>query len=1407
MQGLRSSVEDVMKLTPFQGMIDQSIVTNKMFMSMNTNIGNLASEIKNAFKINSVQQVNRELAETQQPINNIQQGLDSIRKSLISVGDIDTAKKVKEYEYELLNAKEVNSTLNQQISATKNLIAETYDIEEVEKFKNALNFEDTTYTLTEKLKEVESQLRACGETAKANKIKEYMQETQKKTIDVDSSINELKADIEKCFGTEAVNDFNNKLNETNNKLKNISRKSSFSTNLKTALGIGTVALGIRKTIGFFKDATNESVDFVEQQNLFNVSMGKTVDQYGILDKEASKYYTKAIAFQETLEEKLGVNISESMQYQALFNAMSKSMGIASDKAYLLSENFTKLGYDLSSLYNIDPENAMQKLRAGLSGQTKPLRDLDLDITQQSLEPLLDQLGIERSVKQLSQAEKMIARYIVVLRQASLAHGDFAKTMDSPANQLRIFNAQLTAFKRNTANLWQGLLGQILPYVNAIMMVINELLKMVAKLFGFKVSDQSTNISTSIGADDLADDLGTATGKAKELKKQLMGFDEINNIDTNKNKNGSSGASVGGIDQRLLDAMKEYDNLMSKVKNKAKEISDKILKWLGFTKDINGNLKWSWDNMNSIAKLITIIAGVVGGIFVLGKLVKLVNWLKTLKGVLVGTKDPITTFQSGLSLIGIGFRGTIKWVKDGIKTFKECYNNTKKFGTSLKETSKSMFDAIPNTVKLGVGIAGLTASSILAYKSMKDLSEGTIGTKEAILKLTGSIVGATASGALIGSVFGPAGTVIGALTGLLISGASAFAGWKTDAQLAMEQTKDFNKSIEDSYNTMLENNKKVQEYGNNINTEVDKVERLKSKLSELVDENGKVKKGYEDRAEFILGQLNNALGTEFTLNDLIKGKYNEIIETIDKVIEKKKQEAILTVFEEKYTQAMKDRVVALQNVEETTNNLNNALSDVKKNKYEQDILKLYDSWNNLSEAEKNAQGNFSDYAKSIKNKAFWLDISEPLKKETSSIIDNLSTQDKAFRENSAIVKQYSQDIVNYNQALTLSEKGKTTELALLYDEQVFNVNEAGEQILTSHKNTIRGIGEGIKEYELILQYGTEAQRKSAQEEIKIEEDKLREIGKSLKGQAVTIEEMTPEIVEDWKQMAISSKKVYDEQISTLPADTKEFLQLTNGEIDIISPEMINRFQKMASESNQKYNKILSILPTNTAEKVQLAINEVNAKQNSMNIAGSNLAKEGIEGADSKVKDNNTGIASVGNWFVQGFLNALTGGHYSVWKAGFDLVKQAIFGGNEAQKTGSPAKETIKMGNFFTEGYIIGLKKKQEEVRKISSNLVGTALKELNKFDNTGFSVNPNDFKIDTNEFIDYGQISGEIATQSNVKIDSNLDSRIENAIYRGLSNATIPVEIEAKTDEGIVFKKVQAKAKEYLMQTGEPAFDF
>lgn len=721
--------------------------------------------------------------------------------------------------------------------------------------------------------------------------------------EIKSAITSLKSQLDKIGNNTGIPKLN----------KQIKQSSGFSKTLKGIAGLGTAVVTGRKVIKTLQEMTEESVNFTETANLFSVSMGKGL-------QGLNGYYEKAVRFQNELQEKLGTNIEESMNYQALFNSMSKSMGISAKYAYILSENFTKLGYDLSSLYNIDPEKAMQKLRAGLAGQTKPLRDLGLDITQQSLQPVADSLGIERSVKNMSQAEKMILRYIAVLRQAKIAQGDFANTMESPANQLRIFNAQVIAFKRNMGNLWQGFLGGILPSINGIMMVVNELLKMVAKLFGFKVSDQKVNLSANIGVDDLADDLGTASGKAKELKNQLMGFDEINNISLpSSSDSGSSGVSYGGIDQRLLDAMSDYDNLMDGVKGKATDIRDKIMKWLGFTKEINPltrEIDWKYTGMSKQAKTILGILKAIVALYIGVKVIKLVGSLNTLGKVLKGTQTATTSFQAGLALLGNGTRTTWTALKLGVEQFKLYRKAGDNAVKSLTKTSNAMLSLIPNTVKVTGGIAGLAVSTVGAFNSMKKLGEGSAKAGETIGKLSLSVAGATASGALLGSTFGPAGTAIGALAGATVSLTASLLGYVTGAQDARIQTSLSNNEVKKMTDSLKESK---QAYENTVESiknsaeskliDVEYSKRLSKELEDLVDSNGKVKKGCEERVDYILGEMNEALGTEIsrngeliTKNGKVYNSYNELKESINNVVEARKkeikQEAILEVTKEK-----------------------------------------------------------------------------------------------------------------------------------------------------------------------------------------------------------------------------------------------------------------------------------------------------------------------------------------------------------------------------------------------------------------------------------------------------------------------------------------------------------------------------
>lgn len=335
----------------------------------------------------------------------------------------------------------------------------------------------------------------------------------------------------------------------------------------------------------FADMLDLSMAYIENLNLWKVSMGECVDE--------------ATRFQNTMAEAFGTNLSDTVRYQAVFQQMSDAIGMTNKQANTLSETMTKLGYDISSFYNIDIEDAMSKLQAGLAGQTKPLRSLGMDITQQSLTPILESLGInDRSVSELSQAEKMVLRYIAIMRQSTNAQTDMARTIEQPANQLRILKAQVIEVGRWFGNVFIGTFGAIIPYVNGVVMAIKELIKLLANLVGFQgvVEDVGEygggmTIDTGDDGESLASNMGKAAKSAKQINENLQSIDEIHNLTEDSGSSGASGgggggAAIGGIDSRLLEGLKGYDNLMSSVRTKASDIRDRIMEWLGFTKQVN-----------------------------------------------------------------------------------------------------------------------------------------------------------------------------------------------------------------------------------------------------------------------------------------------------------------------------------------------------------------------------------------------------------------------------------------------------------------------------------------------------------------------------------------------------------------------------------------------------------------------------------------------------------------------------------------------------------------------------------------------------------------------------------------------------------------------------------------------------
>lgn len=1167
--------------------------------------------------------------------------------------------------------------------------------------------------------------------------------------------------------------------------------------LKKSLGLGVIAIGLKKTFGTIKDVAKANIDMIETNNLFEVAMGKVVDQYGNLDEKASKYYTKAMNFQNEMNEKLATNKSELQQYQAMYYSMFKGQGINKDASYTMSESLTKAGYDIASLYNLSVEDAMNKIKSGIAGQVESLRTIGIDVSESALTKVIRNVGIDdRSVQQLSYAEKEVARYIAILEQARQAQGDFAKTFESPANQLRVFQNQLIELKQVAGSFIVNAFGGIIVWANAIIMSIKEIIKSIASLFGYDLSSGgSNNLADSIGVSDLNSGLGGATKKAKELKKQLMGFDEINNIDP-ASASGSSGGSSGvatGIDDKLLNSLKEWDNKMSSISGKAQKYRDAILKALGFTRDINGNLKWSWKDMNNILKILTVIAGVVGGILIIGKITKLVNWLKTLFTVLKTGKGATTTFGLGLQTIGkiilslkSGFTNLGSWISMVVGQYKlfrtqgnGVIESLKLTKTSLAETGQGFLSLIPTWAKVGVGLAGLVGSSALAYKSMKDLAEGTIAPTKGFLELAGSIAGATASGALIGSVFGPVGTAIGAVTGFVVSGISALAGYNAESLALSKRIKETTKEYDDF-------TKKINENAKAQLSEVSNTEALVKELDGLVDKNGKVKKGYEARVSFILNELNKAYGTETKIVDGTIQKYDEFKNKIYDLIDAKKAEIVLNAYEEKYKNALEKRAEAYTNLEKAEKEYLSA-----KETTENKILELE---------------SLRDGAQQLHNGT----LVNSYNMEIDMLKDTLTKKKENYDSTKTLLDNYNQDIYNYEtlQTATVTENKELQKKVI--EEFTNTVEVNGQRITLSGEQQVGMLKSQSKEYINIIKNKGD---KVTEEEKNMLNGVLTLLGDKLKENTKKVEDLTPDNIDAWKTLAEGSEEKYNEYISDIPEDAKLALDAINGKVDTTSPEQIEKWKKLASESEEKYNKALALVPEDARKNIQSAVDEINKKQGDAGTAGGNIGREAKNNFNSNL---GTTDGSARN-FLLGFTRVLNSGGIAgpvgIFSSISTLTGKIIAKFNSGLGNHSPSKKTRQSAIFFAQGFTNQIKKSSLGMINQAGNLatdltnnfsdnigIVDTMKELNE----GININTKDMAIDTTQYVNYGAISGQIQSQSKVNM-GNISDKIYNAVINGMEKARVQVDINAKTEEGVIIEKASEGFRDYVTRTGELPF--
>lgn len=341
--------------------------------------------------------------------------------------------------------------------------------------------------------------------------------------------------------------------------KATSTTGQFTSGLK-ALNVAAVAITFRKIGQFIAQTVTESNKYQEDLNLFTVALGQ--------------YAAEAQNYAENVSDVMGIDPAQWLRNQGVFNTLLTGFGDTAERAQLMSRNLTQLGYDLSSFFNISIEDAMQKLQSGISGELEPLRRLGYDLSQARLEQTALNLGIKESVANMTQAEKAELRYYAIMTQVTTAQGDMARTLEAPANQLRILQAQLTQAARAIGNIFIPALNAILPYAIAVVQVIREIANALANLAGFKLTDvdYSGVNSAAVGAESLADNLDDAAGAAKKLKQYTAGFDELNVFAPNTGS--GSGASAGGAGGFDFD-LPTYDFLGDAVQTRIGEIKKMI----------------------------------------------------------------------------------------------------------------------------------------------------------------------------------------------------------------------------------------------------------------------------------------------------------------------------------------------------------------------------------------------------------------------------------------------------------------------------------------------------------------------------------------------------------------------------------------------------------------------------------------------------------------------------------------------------------------------------------------------------------------------------------------------------------------------------------------------------------------
>ncbi len=536
-------------------------------------------------------------------------------------------------------------------------------VAEVKAYKAALNKGvvgiDTDIKSTDRLDEKLRKLKVDLKQLKEDGFgfgDQAFDDTYKEILRTDSALKKYKADLKESVGdgqnlstfgrlkqafhsiwTESqkaggsVSGFGSKLRSLMSTLRG-NVVSAFGSRLKALIPIfhGTTSstgnlisklaklyVGFRSLRGignYFRSAVESSMDYIEEYNYFDTTMGKIGAEWG---KEYKKYgyqnaeeygksfknrltdtMSKMTGFQmkddgtlaDTGAKNLGLEATQMTNYAASIAQVTNSVGMTGEASTVTSEALSMLAGDMSSFKNLDMDTVMNNFSSGLIGQSRALYKYGIDTSNATLKQYALANGIKKNVSAMSQSEKMQLRMLAILDQSKVSWGDLAKTINSPSNQLRLLNNNFKSLSRTIGAMVLPTVAKVLPYINGLVIAIRRLFQWTASMLGIDLSkvigssgagysDAFDGLEDS--ADDAKDAVDDTSDSVKKLSKQLMGFDELNVINTNSSKKKDDDEDSTPIDltSQLSSALADYKSVWDKaykdMTSDAEKFADKL----------------------------------------------------------------------------------------------------------------------------------------------------------------------------------------------------------------------------------------------------------------------------------------------------------------------------------------------------------------------------------------------------------------------------------------------------------------------------------------------------------------------------------------------------------------------------------------------------------------------------------------------------------------------------------------------------------------------------------------------------------------------------------------------------------------------------------------------------------------